>query len=51
MLTHHLTDPNGEITFLDSRANSFNGMISSKFDLEGSYSSDKHRQSKLEKLE
>ena len=51
MLTHHLQDPNGELLFPHSRSNSFNGKCMSKIDLEDSYSSDKQRQTKLEKME
>lgn len=51
MLTHHLQDTNGELFTLKSRTNSFNGKLSSKLDADGSYSSEKHRQSKREKLE
>lgn len=46
-----MQDPNGEFLTLKSRTNSINGKQSCKIDLDGSYSSDKHRQSKMEKLE
>jgi len=51
MLTHHPQEANGEFFTLKSRTDSFNGKLSGKADIDGSYSSEKHRQSKLEKLE
>jgi hypothetical protein len=51
MLTHHLQDPNGELLYPNSRSNSFNAKCMSKMDNEESYSSDRQRQSKIEKIE
>jgi hypothetical protein len=54
MLTHHLSDANGELLVFKSGAASFTGKSSNYklgFDPDGSYSSERYKQSKLEKLE
>jgi uncharacterized Zn-finger protein len=54
MLTHHLSDANGELLVFKSGAASFTGKSSNYklgFDPDASYSSERYKQSKLEKLE
>lgn len=54
MLTHHLSDANGELLVFKSGSNSLNGKPLSykmNIDPDASYSSERYKQSKLEKLE
>lgn len=55
MLTHHLSDANGELLVFKSGAASFSGKGSNfkigGIDPDASYSSERFKQSKLEKLE